>query len=75
MKNLVKSGEKEYCRQGKCSGRPLRNDVLLGTLEKTLNRRLRKKKTGPKKIIKSGVYRNRSRAAMNCLKVVFLSLS
>jgi hypothetical protein len=50
--NLARSGGQEYCRQGKCGGRPLGNDVFLDTLEITFNRRLRKKKTGPKKAIK-----------------------
>lgn len=42
----------ENIRRAERSGRPLGNDAFINTLEKSLNRRLRKKKTGPKKIIK-----------------------
>jgi putative transposase len=42
----------EHIRRAERSGRPLGSDVFIATIEKTLNRQLRRSKPGPKKAIK-----------------------
>lgn len=42
----------ENIRRAERSGRPLGSDAFINTLEQTLNRQLRRKKPGPKKVIK-----------------------